>query len=100
MGISRDFLGFSYLRNNESNSLRVLVESQTISDPNSRVVVMIRDVNGNGLPRSATSISLSLTQGVGLVLERRTASTDNNELEKVATMGQITAPLWLRLDKP
>jgi hypothetical protein len=99
MGTSRDFLGFAYERNNDSNSLRVLVESQTLSDPNSRVAVMIRDVNGNGLPRSATTIALSLTQGVGLVLERRAASNDNSELEKVATKGAVTAPLWLRLDK-
>jgi hypothetical protein len=99
MGTSRDFLGYAYERNNDSNSLRVLVESQTISDPNSRVAVMIRDVNGNGLPRSATTIALSLTQGVGLLLERRAASNDNTELEKIATKGAITAPLWLRLDK-
>jgi len=99
MGTSRDFLGFSYERNNDSNSLRVLVESQTISDPNSRVAVMIRDVNGNGLHRSATTIALSLTQGVGLVLERRASSSDKSELEKVATQGAIAAPLWLRLDK-
>ncbi|HXU79765.1 MAG TPA: hypothetical protein VN914_00090 [Polyangia bacterium] len=99
MGTSRDFLGFAYERNNDSNSLRVLVESQTISDANSRVAVMIRDVSGNGLPRSATTIALSLTQGVGLVLERRAASNDNSELEKIATVGQMTAPLWLRLDK-
>jgi hypothetical protein len=99
MGTSRDFLGFAYERNNDSNSLRVLVESQTISDPNSRVAVMIRDVSGNGLPRSATTIALSLTQGVGLLLERRAASNDNTELEKIATKGAIVAPLWLRLDK-
>jgi hypothetical protein len=99
MGTSRDFLGFAYERNNDSNSLRVLVESQTISDPNSRVAVMIRDVSGNGLPRSAATIALSLTQGVGLVLERRAASNDNTELEKVASRGAISAPLWLRLDK-
>jgi hypothetical protein len=99
MGTSRDFLGFAYERNNDSNSLRVLVESQTISDPNSRVAVMIRDVNGNGLPRSAATIALSLTQGVGLVLQRRAASSDKSELETVATKGATTAPLWLRLDK-
>jgi hypothetical protein len=99
MGTSRDFLGFAYERSNESNSLRVLVESQTISDPNSRVAVMIRDVSGNGLPRSATTIALSLTQGVGLLLERRAASNDNTELEKVAMRGAIAAPLWLRMDK-
>src|SRR5204863_5446364 len=76
MGTSRDFLGFAYERNNDSNSLRVLVESQTISDPSSRVAVMIRDVSGNGLPRSATTVALSLTQGVGLLLEQRSGSTD------------------------
>ena len=98
-GTSRDFLGFAYQRNNDNASLRILVESQTISDPSSRVGVMVRDVSGNGLPRSAATVALSLTQGVGLELQRRAASTDNDELTKVASQGAITAPLWLRLDK-
>jgi hypothetical protein len=99
MGTSRDFLGFAYERNNDSQSLRMLVESQTMSDPNSRVAVMIRDVSGNGLPRSAATVALSLTQGAGLLLQRRAASTDKNELETVATKPATVAPLWLRLDK-
>jgi hypothetical protein len=97
MGTSRDFLGFAYARNNESQSLRVLVESQTMSDPRSRVAVAVRNVDG--APRSAAMFSLSLTQGVGLELERREASNDNSELIKVATKGATTAPLWLRMDK-
>jgi hypothetical protein len=99
MGTSRDFMGLAYQRNNDNASLRVLVESQTISDPRSRVALVVRDVSGNGLPRSAATVALSLTQGVGLELERRAASTDNDELMKVATRGATTAPLWLRLDK-
>jgi hypothetical protein len=96
-GTSRDFLDFAYVRNNDNLSLRLLVSSQIISDPQSRVAAMVRDVSTLG--RSAANVSLSLTQGAGLVLECRSASSDNSELVKVATKGAITAPLWLRLDR-
>src|SRR6185369_6692225 len=84
-GTSRDFLDFAYVRNNDNLSLRFLVNSQIISDPQSRVAAMVRDVSTLG--RSAAMVSLSLTQGTGLVLEYRSASNDNTELVKVATKG-------------
>jgi hypothetical protein len=96
-GTSRDFLNFAYLRGNDSASLRFLVASQIISDPRSRVAAMIRDVSS--LSRSAETLSLALTQGVGLELEHRDANGEANELVKVASKGAITAPLWLRLDR-
>jgi hypothetical protein len=97
MGNSRDFMGFAYLRNNDSTSVRILVTSETMSDPGSRVAVTIRDISTLG--RSVATLALSLTQGQGLVLEHREQSNATSELVKVATKGATTAPLWLRLDR-
>jgi hypothetical protein len=97
MGTFREFVGFAYLRNNESNSIRFLVTSQGMTDPASRVAAMIRDVNG--FSRAAVTIILSLTQGNGLELGQRMTAGEANELVKLATVASARAPLWLRLDK-
>jgi hypothetical protein len=97
MGTSRDFLGYTFFRTTEAQSLRFLVASNTMSDPASRVAAMIRDVNN--FDRSNATIALSLTQGGGLELQQRTGNGAGNELVKVATKDTVKAPLWLRLDR-
>jgi hypothetical protein len=97
MGTSRDFLGYSFFRSTGSDSLRFLVASQTMSDPNSRVAAMIRDVNN--FDRSNATIALSLTQANGIELQQRSANGASNELVKVASKDMVKAPLWLRLDR-
>lgn len=97
MGTQREFLSFAYLRNNEPNSVRFLVTAQAMTDPNSRVAAMIRDVNN--FSRAAATIALSLTQSNGLELGHRMMAGEANELVKVLTRAGVRAPLWLRLDR-
>jgi hypothetical protein len=96
-GTSRDFLGFSYVRTNNADSVRFLVASEAAGDPGSRVAAMIRDVGGAA--RNGATVALSLTNGTGLQLQQRQSSSDGSDLTTVASKDGLKAPLWLRLDR-
>jgi hypothetical protein len=96
-GTSRDFLGYTFIRPEDSTSVQFLVTSESMSDPGSRIAAMLRDVNG--FSRSAAMIALSLTQGNGLELQQRSPSGEANAVMTVASRPGITPPLWLRLDR-